>query len=293
MKKCKSILLSGILTFGMAGLYAEEEEGISETIQYEVKEKLEIQKAAPTIDLSIQEIVESGTARTDDVLQQAQPIPSDQDFAHYAYLDSKQIIRPWMPLIPEPPLVKFYPGLSKVATKRWSFKVSNETGDVVKVIKGKGVPPQKFEWDGVNERGEYIGVGTLYSYQFITYDEHGNAHTFPGEPFELDALQYKQKRNLYVEFSNERLFVDEAAIIRPSMKNIWERAIDVVRQYSNKPLRVEMYAPSATSPLAEERRQVIVSAISDGTNIPAVDIRHKVEKMSDRGNIVRLVMKLK
>ena len=42
--------------------------------------------------------------------------------------------------------------------------------------------------------------------------------------------------------------------------------------------------------LPEERRQALINAISDTTNIPAVDIRHKVDKISDRGNIVRLVM---
>jgi hypothetical protein len=51
-----------------------------------------------------------------------------------------------------------------------------------------------------------------------------------------------------------------------------------------------MYADSVKSPLAEERRQALVDAISNATNIPAVDIRHKVDKIADRGNIVRIVM---
>ena len=33
-----------------------------------------------------------------------------------------------------------------------------------------------------------------------------------------------------------------------------------------------------------------VNSISDATNVPAVDIRHKVDKITDRGDVLRLVM---
>ena len=36
---------------------------------------------------------------------------------------------------------------------------------------------------------------------FITYDEHDNSHTFPGESFQLDALMYPQKGKIYIEFA--------------------------------------------------------------------------------------------
>jgi len=297
MKKIFSLTFAGFLILPLSPILAEENmessEPLSETIHYEIKEKLEINKIPPEIKLDIQEVIESGTTRTDDVLEQAKLIPSDDDFEHYAYLNSNQVIRPWMPLLPEPPLVTFYPGLSKVAAKRWEFKVSNETGEVIKIISGKGAPPRQFLWNGLNRRGEYIQVGTLYSYQFITFDEHGNAHTFPGEPFELDALKYKQKGNLIIEFANRRLFLDDTALFRPTMKGFLERAIDVVREYSNKPLTVEMYANHVRSPLAEERRQAMVKLVSNATNTPAVDIRHKVDKISERGDVIRFVLRVR
>jgi hypothetical protein len=77
------------------------------------------------------------------------------------------------------------------------------------------------------------------------------------------------------------------------MMGLWERAMDVVRENSNSPLTVEVYSEAVKSPLAEERRQAAVNFISDNTNMPAVDIRHKVDKSSDRGDVVRLVMNLK
>jgi hypothetical protein len=265
-------------------------EPLSETVKGEIKEKLEIQKPPPSIELNVKEIIDSGTDRTEEVLQQARPIPSDSDFDHYAMLDSKQVLHPWQPLVPEPPLVTFYPGLSKVATKHWEFKVSDQGGEVVKTISGKGIPPRSIQWDGRNERSAYITVGTLYSYQFVTYDEHENAQTFPGEPFQLDALRYDQKGKVFVEFATDRLFVADQSIISQNMKGLWERAVDIIRENSNKPVTVEVYADSVKSPMAEERRQVLIDAISDATNIPAVDIRHKVDKIADRGGIVRIVM---
>ena len=263
---------------------------LSETIKGEVKENVDIQKPAPAIELNVQEIVESGTAQTDKVLQEAKPVPSAADFENYAQLSSNQVLHPWHPLIPEPPLVTFYPGLSKVASKRWEFRVSDDRGEVIKTIGGKGVPPRSIEWNGMNDRGQYINVGTLYSYQFVTFDEHGNAHTFPGEPFQLDALLYRQKGKIVVEFAVKRLFQDDQALFRPSMTGLWERALDIVREHSNKPLTVEVYADAVRSPLAEDRRAAAVTSISDSTNIPAVDIRHKVDKAAERGDVLRLVL---
>lgn len=272
---------------------ADASQPMSETIKGEVKEQLDIQKPPPAIDLDVQEIVESGTAKTENVLQEAKPIPSEEDFANYTTLNSNQVMKPWLPLLPEPPLVTFYPGLSKIASKKWEFKVSDQKGEVVKNIKGSGIPPRLIEWNGLNERGQFINVGTLYSYQFVTYDEHGNSQTFPGEPFTLDALMYKQKGKIVVEFSTKRLFMDDKSDIRPLMKGLWDRALDVIRENSNHPITVEVYAESAKSPLAEERRQVAVNSISDSMNIPSVDIRHKVDKISDRGDVLRVVMNLK
>lgn len=301
MKRYLNLILAVLLSGTSLGFSAEQNEEmkangqpISETIKGEVKETLDIQKAPPSIELEIKEIVESGTAQTENVLQETKPIPSQQDFENYTnFLNSNQVMRPWMPLIPEPPLVTFYPGLSKIAAKRWEFRVSDDKGEVVKTISGKGVPPRNIEWNGLNDRGQYINVGTLYSYQFVTYDEHGNAQTFPGEPFQLDALMYTSKGKTIVEFPTKRLFQDDQSAFRPIMKGLWERAIDVVRENSNKPLMVEVYSESVKSPLAEERRQVAVNSISDATNIPAVDIKHKVDKISDRGNVLRLVLNAK
>ena len=291
-----SLLLAGSIT--IPALHAEEQgtpnvganKAMEETVTGKVEEKLQINKPAPELDLDVKDIIESGTAQTDDVLQAAKPIPSSDDFAHYSTLSSNQVMRPWMPLIPEPPLVTFYPGLSKVAARRWEFRVSDENGELVKVIKGKGVPPRQIEWNGLNERGQFITVGTIYSYQFVTFDEHGNAHTFPGEPFQLDALRYEQKGKVVVEFANKRLFQDDKAGFRPIMQGMWERALDVIRENSNKPLTVEMYADNTKAPLVEDRRQSLLTAVSDATNLPAVDIRHKVEKIADRGDVTRLVM---
>lgn len=266
---------------------------LSENIQGEVKEKLNIQKTPPNIELSVKDIIESGTPQTDHVLQEAKPIPSDQDYEHFASLNSKQVMKPWNSLIPEPPLVTFYTGLSNVATKRWEFRVSNQGGELVKVIQGKGVPPRSIEWNGLNERGQFINVGTLYSYQFVTFDEHDNAYTFPGEPFQLDALMYKEKGKLYIEIANTKLFTDGQATIRAPMKDLWDRAVDIVRENSNKPLTIEMYADSVKNPLAEERRQMAVTSISDATNIPATDIRHKVDKIADRGDVIRFVFSVR
>ncbi|MFN0118221.1 MAG: hypothetical protein ACKVQC_08045 [Elusimicrobiota bacterium] len=296
-KRYKNTLLLGLILLLTSSIKAQDSntppapnEPMSETIRGEIKEQLDIQKQPPAIELDIKEIVESGTPQTETVLSGSKPIPSKEDFDNFSTIYSQQIIRAWMPLLPEPPLVTFYPGLSKIATKKWEFRVSDETGNIVKTIKGKGIPPRQIEWNGLNERGVYITVGTIYSYQFVTYDDNGNSQTFPGEPFQIDALLYQQKGKIFIEFADKKLFQENSSKIRPEMEGLWERAIDVIRENSNQPLTIEVYAESTKSTLAEERRQVAVNSISDSTNIPAVDIRHKVDKAVERGSILRLVM---
>lgn len=290
-----------IFFLSMPGFSAEEKTAqelgsgtpLSEEIKGEVKERLDIQKPPPLIELNIKDIVDSGSLRTDEVLQQAKPIPSDSDYEHYALLDSKQVLRPSNPVIPEPPLVTFYPSLSKVATKRWEFRVADEHGEVVKTIKGNGVPPRSVEWDGKNERGQYITVGTHYSYQFLSFDEHGNAQTFPGEPFQLDAFLYRLKGKTIIEFPNDRFYETDETGVNSRFKGLWARALDVVREHSNASLLVEICVDNVRSPLASERRQELVNLISDATNIPASDIRHAVAKKADRGDVTRLILSSK
>jgi len=264
---------------------------MTETVEGEVREKLTIQKKPPKIELTPADLVESGTLQTDNVLQQTKPVPSESDYAMLAStFNFTQILDPANPLLPEPPLINFQTGLANAAAKHWEFRVSDDKGEVVKSITGKGNPPRTIVWDGRTNRGPYITIGTLYSYQFLTYDEFNNVNTYPGEPFQLDALMYQEKGKIHIEISNKKLFKEDDGSLNPGMKGLWDRAMDVVREHSNGPISVEIDVEKTTTGIAELKRQNIVNAIASATSILSAEIRHRVDKISERGDVTQLIL---
>jgi hypothetical protein len=96
-----------------------------------------------------------------------------------------------------------------------------------------------------------------------------------------------------VEFPNKVLFEDNQSTIRPNMKGLFDRAMEVVRENSDKPLLIEMYATSVQNPLADERRKAVVALISEATHLPAMDVHHKIDKITGRGDVIRFVLNAK
>ena len=273
---------------------APAQQPMTETVEGEVKEKLTIQKKPPKIELNTPDIVESGTLQTDNVLQQTKPVPSETDYAMLgSTFNFTQILNPANPLLPEPPLVSFQTGLASAAAKHWEFRVSDDKGEVVKSITGKGNPPRTIVWDGRINRGPFITIGTLYSYQFLTFDEFNNVNTYPGEPFQLDSLMYKHQGKIYIEISNKKLFKEEDGSLNPAMKGLWDRAMDVIREHSNAPISVEIDVEKITAGDVDLKRQNLVNAIAMATNIPSVEIRHRIDKISDRGDVTRLILAIR
>ncbi|NIM02691.1 hypothetical protein GTN66_00850, partial [bacterium] len=156
-------------------------EGLPEVvIKGEAKDTVKVEKAPYQIEINLGEIVSPSIEETEVLMEGGLEILRQEDLQQFTCLNSKQVIRPSLPPLPEPPLVTFHPQRSNLKIKRWKLTISDEKGSIIRTLRGKGSPPRTIEWDGRDERGKVIRVGTLYSYNFVGIDQDGKPHTTGG-----------------------------------------------------------------------------------------------------------------
>ncbi len=249
-------------------------------IKGEAKDKIEIEKASPKVDVKIEELLDSSTEKTEELLQNDIVVPGKSDFAQFNQLNSYQVVRPYLPDILTPPLVSFYPHLSQGKIKGWRLVVTNEEGAIIKAIKGKGLPTKVILWDGKNEKDEMIKVNALYSFKFVTIDLDSREHTTLGKSFQVDALMYEEKGKIRIEIANKVLYASKKAIFLKKGKQLIDKTVDILRQYSRHHFSVEMLYQGGKDEyeLAHERMQELVDYITDEMTIVLKDMKFKVKK---------------
>ena len=249
-------------------------------IKGEAKDKIEIEKATPKVDVKIEELLDSSTEKTEELLQNDIIVPSKSDLAQFNQLNSYQVVRPYLPDILTPPLISFYPHLSQGKIKGWKLVVTDEEGRTVKVIKGKGLPAKVILWDGKNEKNEMIKVNALYSFKFITIDLDNREHTTLGKSFQLNALMYEEKGKIRIEIANKVLYASNEAIFLKKGKQLTDKTIDILRQYSRHPVTVEILYQGGKEEyeLAHERKEKVLNYLTKEMIIVPKDIRYKVKK---------------
>jgi len=259
-------------------------------IRGKAKDLVDVEKAPPEIDIDLESIVSSSAGMTENLLEKGIVVPSKSDYEQFNYLGSNQAAKPHLPDLSEPPLVRFLPRLSEIAVKHWELIVTDEKGNSVRTLKGKGLPTKVINWDGIDKKGEIINVGTLYSYRFVATDAHDNPYTVEGEPFILDALRYKKGKKIIVEIDNKRIFKEDSSEISEEAELILQKAIDILREYSHYPFKINLYVQDEDSPLAREQRDNIKNLIAKNLPLMPEEISIRLLKKQDRGAITALII---
>jgi hypothetical protein len=60
----------------------------------------------------------------------------------------------------------------------WELQIKDQTGSIVRSIRGSGNPPPTIEWEGTNELGTYVSAGD-YQYVMIVGDVDGRKESTP------------------------------------------------------------------------------------------------------------------
>ncbi|MFH1378813.1 MAG: hypothetical protein ABII23_00920 [bacterium] len=257
----------------------------------EAKDKVILEKMVPDIEIQIRDLVDSVTDKTEKLLEQGKPIPSEEDFDQFKSLGSRQTAQPWLPEFSEPPLISFFPRVSETTVKSWRLEVTDEHGNIIRTLKGRKNPVAKIDWDGVDEKGTIIRVGSHYSFRFITIDEFNYSHTTLGTAFSLSNLKFNDKKNLYLEISND-MFFDEFTI-KAQAQQIFKKVIDILRQYSQHTFTVEYYTKNPRGELVRKRQETVTGEIAKAMQLLPEDVRYSYPEIGNRGDIIRFVVHLK
>jgi len=261
----------------------ETSEGLSEVvIKGEAKDTVKVEKAPYQIEIKLEEIVSPSIEETEALMEGGLEILRQEDLQQFTRLNSKQVIRPSLPPLPEPPLVTFHPRRSNLKIKRWKLTISDEKGSIIRTLQGKGNPPRTIEWDGQDERGKIIKVGTLYSYNFVGIDQDGKPHTTSGKPFQLWALKYDERDNVNIEVANRVLYTSERDEFSEDGKLIMEKAIDFLRQYSRYPFRIEI-CTNEDPAVWEKAKALLSNYVSGNLILLPEDLRINVKRRDVRG----------
>ena len=262
----------------------ESSEGLSEVvIKGEAKDTVKVEKVPYQIEIKLEEIVTPSIEETESLMEGGLDILRQEDLRQFTCLNSKQVIRPSLPPLPEPPLVTFHPRRSNLRIKKWNLTISDEKGSIIRTLQGKGSPPRTIEWDGRDERGKVIRVGTLYSYDFVAIDQDGRPHTTGGKPFQLWALKYDEKDSVNVEVANRVLYTSQRDEFSEDGKLIMDKAIDFLRQYSKYPFRVEICSDEQDFSVWEKAKALLASYISESMILLPEDLRISVKRRDGRG----------
>ncbi|HNI57273.1 MAG TPA: hypothetical protein PKZ00_06795 [Elusimicrobiota bacterium] len=257
----------------------------------QAKDKVLIEKPTPEIKIDVRDMVDSVTEKTEKLLERPRPVPGDEDFQRFDRLSSNQTARPWLPELAEPPLISFRPEPAKTTVKGWRLEITDETGEVIQTLTGNGNPVDEIVWDGTVKDGKMIKVATAYSFRFITVDEYKNAHTTLGKAFTLKHLKFEDKKNMVVEISSKFLFKDEK--IAPEALPIFERTLDVLRDYSRYPFALEFHTDAPQGDLVKARQKVVTEKITRDMLLPKDSIKYTYSEIKDRGDVLRFVVRLR
>jgi len=174
-------------------------------------------------------------------------------------LTSQQTIHPWLPPLVAQPVVAFFPQ-SREGIIEWELVITDYQGEEVKRFGGKGRPPDRIEWDGIDRNHRVLKVGLPYSFVYTAVDVGTNSHTYVGEPFKVTAFKYPKGANLLVDIVNSELFGEEGISLSKEGSYLLGKVADLARAHPNSPLSIVVREGDLL--LARERAEALADWLS-------------------------------
>lgn len=191
-------------------IQAEEKRPIQRTkpaMQFPVKEEEPLEDLLQTED-------EVRLKMPSEVSQATRFVTNTWNSVHVAIPDGNFIILAWKG---EPAHV-FRPleELSKVYKEKenkelskahWELLVVDSAGKPFRKYSGSGLPPEKLEFDGKSDEGNWVRVGLAYTAVLTYQDPQGHSHTALGRTFALAGLSRQQPNgNILIALAAKQLF---------------------------------------------------------------------------------------
>jgi len=234
------------------------------------KEKIEIEKAEPPLSVETY-IIDEAKSPLDAQILEISPVQSVEVYLKdIPPLTTDQAIHPWLPPIVAQPVVVFFPQ-EREGMIEWELVITDYQGEEVKKFSGKGRPPERIEWDGVDRNHRTLKVGFPYSYVYTAVDVGTNSHTYVGETFKVNAFKYPREDDLVVDIVNGKLFGEKGLNLSRNGSFLIGEVADIARSYPNCPISVTVYGQDAS--LAQKRADMLANYLSQDMVISTEGIK--------------------
>jgi len=285
MRNLLSYLISlFFIFFSVAPNWAEEGTGDVSlpdvVVKAKSKEKTKIEKAESPLSVETY-IIDEAKSPLDAQILEISPVQSVEVYLKdIPPLTTEQTIHPWLPPIVAQPVVVFFPQ-EKEGMIEWELVITDYQGEEVKKFNGKGRPPDRIEWDGVDRNYRTLKVGFPYSYVYTAVDVGTNSHTYVGEPFKVNAFKYPREHDLVVDIVNAKLFGEEGLNLSRDGSFLMGKVADLARSYPNSPISVTVYSQGAS--LAQKKADVLADYLSQDLIISPEGIKRVGKKPTGPG----------
>jgi hypothetical protein len=144
----------------------------------------------------------------------------------------------------ETPIFNLRPKIQKVDVDKWSFKVTDLAGNTVKNIRGNGGMPEEFVWDGFDEQGNIMKLGSSYMWKLNYMDKAGNpGYLNQKEPRVVNAIKYRKEGKLILEVSQGAMFQEKRKeYISDAGQKILTEVKDYIKMSNSYPVIVRFYS---------------------------------------------------
>ncbi len=200
-------LLATVLAAPAFGVEApqEKKEGALPDVLIEAEHKRPVRRQKPPLDLSLKEDAplesvlkteeEAKTRLPMEIAQSTAYAPGVSDSGALLLPSSHWIVSTWdkepvRVFYPMQELLKVFAPASKEdrSKSKWRLIVVDGAGKAFKGFEGPGLPPERLEFEGKGDNGDWVRPGQAYTGVLTFQDGAGRSHTAMGKPFAILGL---------------------------------------------------------------------------------------------------------
>lgn len=120
----------------------------------------------------------------------------------------------------------------------WEIGIYSERGILFRKFTGRGMPPEKFNWDGLGDDGDLVESASDYMIKFSAVDAAGNVSDVATDRLPVDVLVVVTERGLKMRISNIEFGFGSADIKKRGIK-ILDRVCEILEKYRNYNVVIE------------------------------------------------------
>lgn len=281
MKKTAVVLAAVAVIFAGFALYAEDSpqqttgqasssSGAEVVVKGQLKIKIDSDKPEINPVTDINEVAES-VVKTEDTFLGISPedVKDVRASIPQNVYEARADYNPAISMLEQPPIFVLNPKIpASIELEEWMFKVTDASGATVYKLKGNGRLPERIVWDGFDENGRILKVGSPYIYKLTYIDKAG----VPGskdrdKPKIVNAIKYSRDGKMIIEASHGLLF---QAKRKDKLSDEGKRFVKEVQDYfkmANKfPVTIKIYSNDPET--ASDQAATFEKVFTDDLKLP-------------------------